>query len=183
MTIPFLQCIYRVLDSRFSSTNTATMGIDVNQWRATIGLWHAFMIGRPLIRRRCCKPSGMKERKLHQTRPKNHFLSFVLLLTLLIVLSSRSNNLNKLQCRLTAAYILPPVRLVSVLLLVASEKFESIDKRRSTGTEHLSLISPNFIVPILAMLFILAGDVELNPGPFKLGKKCIRKVILSLINL
>ena len=164
-----------MLDSRFSYTNTATMGIDVNQWRATIGLWHAFMIGRPLIRRRCCKPSGMKERKLHQTRPKNHFLSFVLLLTLLIVLSSRSNGLNKLRCRLTAAYILPPVRLVSVLLIVASEKF---DKRRSTGTEHLSLISPNFIVPILAMLLILAGDVELNPGPFNLGKKCIRKVIL-----
>ena len=49
------------------------MGIDVNQWRATIGLWHAFMIGRPLIRRRCRKPSGIREWKLHQTQPKKPF--------------------------------------------------------------------------------------------------------------
>lgn len=150
------------------------MGIDVNQWRATIGLWHGFMIGRPLIRRRRHVPSsGVKKRKLHQTRPQNHFLPFVLLLTLLIVLSSRSNGLNNLPCRLTAACILPPVRLVSVLLLVASEKFESMDKRQSTEIKHPSLISPDFVGPILAMLLILAGDVELNPGPFKLGKKCI----------
>ena len=151
----------------------ATMGIEVNQWRATIGLWHAFMIGRPLIRRRRPKPSsGVRKGKLHQTRPQNHLIPFVSLLTLLIMLGSRSNDLNNLPCRLTAAYISPPVRLATILLLVTSEKFESIDKRRSTGVEQPSLISPNFLVPILTTLLILAGDVELNPGPFKPGKEC-----------
>ena len=147
------------------------MGIDVNQWRATIGLWHGFMIGRPLIRRRRPKPSsGGRERKLYRTRPQNRFLPFVSLLTLLVMLGSRNNDLNSLSCRLTATCILLPVRLATVLLLVASEKFESMDKRRSRGIEQSSLISSNFVPPILSMLLILAGDVELNPGPFKLGK-------------
>ena len=153
--------------------HTATMGIEVNQWRATIGLWHAFMIGRPLIRRRRCKPSSrVREKKLHRTRPQNHFIPFVSLLSLLIMLGSRSKDLNNLPCRLTAAYISPPVRLATVLLLVTSEKFESFYRRRSAGAEQPSLISPNFVVPILTTLLILAGDVELNPGPFKLGKEC-----------
>ena len=163
------------------------MGIDVNQWRAKIGLWHAFTAGRPLVRRRRGKPSSgrkagrnqdckrafkTRQRKrrntLQQTRALHQFLPFVALLTLLVAVGSRSNNLNNsAPCRLTSACFLP-IRLASTLLLVGSEKCRSVDKRRNAGVGTPSLTGCS-VVPILAILLIIAGDVELNPGPFKLG--------------
>ena len=163
------------------------MGIDVNQWRAKIGLWHAFTAGRPLVRRRRGKPSGSRkagrnqdcmrpfktrQRKrrntLQQTRALHQFLPFVALLTLIVAIGSRSNNLNNsAPCRLISACFLP-IRLASTLLLVGSEKCRSMDKRRNAGLEPPSLTGCS-VVPILAILLIIAGDLELNPGPFKLG--------------
>ena len=157
------------------------MGIDVNQWRAKIGLWHAFTAGRPLTRRRRGKPSSSrqtgdckrafktrqrkKRNTLQQTRALHQFLPFVALLTLLVAVSD--NNLNNSPYRLTSACFLP-IRLASTLLLVGSEKCRSMDKRRNAGVETLTL-AECLVVPILAILLIMAGDVELNPGPFKLG--------------
>ena len=43
------------------------------------------------------------------------------------------------------------------------EKRKSMEKRRNAGMETAS------IGRLLDMLLILAGDVELNPGPIKLG--------------
>ena len=161
------------------------MGIDVNQWRAKIGLWHAFTAGRPLVRPRRGKPSSgrkagrnghckriFKARKRRntrqQTRALHQFLPLVALLTLLVAVGSRSNNLNNsAPCRLTSACFLP-IRLASTLLLVGSEKCRSMDKRRNAGVGTPSLAGCS-VVPILAILLIIAGDVELNPGPFKLG--------------
>ena len=163
------------------------MGIDVNQWRAKIGLWHAFTTGRPLARRRRGKPSygrkpgrnrdckrafktrqRKKRNTLQQTRVLHQLFPFVALLTLLVAVGSRSSNLNNsAPCRLTSAYFLP-IRLASTLLLVGSEKCRSMDKRRNAGVETPSLTGCS-VVPILAILLIIAGDVELNPGPFKLG--------------
>ena len=162
------------------------MGIDVNQWRAKIGLWHAFTAGRPLARPQRGKPSGgrragrnqnckcafkTRQRKrrdtLQQTRALHQFLPFVALLTLLVAVGSRSNKLNNSPCRLTSAYFVP-IRLASTLLLVGSEKCRSMDKRRNAGVGTPSLPGCS-VVPILAILLIIAGDVELNPGPFKLG--------------
>ena len=169
------------------------MGIDVNQWRARIGLWHAFAVGRPLVRRRrCFKPLNGRLRKkkheckrafkarykgrratLQQTRARNHFLPLVALFTLVIVFDSRSNYFNNLLCQLTSACVLPPIRLALVLFLVGSEKRgyekhgwekrKSMEKRRNAGMETASFAR------LLDMLLILAGDVELNPGPIKLG--------------
>ena len=169
------------------------MGIDVNQWRARIGLWHAFAVGRPLVRRRrCFKPlSGRPRKKKHeckrtfkarykvrratqqQTRARNHFLPLVALFTLVIVFDSRSNFFNNLLCQLTSTCVLPPIRLALVFFLVGSEKRgyekrgwekrKSMEKRRNAGMETTSFGR------LLDMLLILAGDVELNPGPIKLG--------------
>ena len=165
-----------------------TMGIDVNQWRAKIGLWHAFTAGRPLARRRRDKPSKCRkagwnqdckrafksrQRKGRNTPQQTHsralhqFLPFVALLTLVVAVGSRSNNLNNSPCQLTSACFLP-IRLASTLLLVGSEKCRSMDKRRNAGVETPS-VTGGSVVPILAILLIIAGDVELNPGPFKLG--------------
>ena len=162
-----------------------TMGIDVNQWRAKIGLWHAFTAGRPLVRRQRGKPSSgrkagknqdckrafrtrQRKRKntLQQTRALHRFLPFVALLTLLVAVGSRNLNTSP-PCRLTSACFLP-IRLASTLLLVGSEKCRSMDKRRNAGGETLTLAGC-LVVPILTILLIIAGDVELNPGPFKLG--------------
>ena len=173
------------------------MGIDINQWRARIGLWHAFAAGRPLVRRRCFKPLNGRLRKkkheckrafkvrykgrratLQQTRARNHFLPLVALFTLVIVFDSRSNFFNNLLCQLTSACILPPIRLALMFFLVGSEKRgcekrgyekrgwekrKSMEKRRNAGMETTSFGR------LLDMLLILAGDVELNPGPIKLG--------------
>lgn len=169
------------------------MGIDVNQWRARIGLWHAFTVGRPLAhRRRCFKPLNgrMKKKKheykrafkarhkgkratLQQTRARTHFLPLVALLTLVVVFDSRSDFFNNLLCQLTSACVLPPIRLALMLFLVESEKHgprkhgwerrKSTEKCRNAGMEKASFGR------LLDILLFLAGDVELNPGPIKLG--------------
>ena len=162
------------------------MGIDVDQWRAKIGLWQSFTLARPLARRRRRKPSSgrkpgknqackraikARQRKrrntLQQTRALHQILSFLALLTLVVAVGSRSSNLNNSPCQLTSACFLP-IRLASTLLLIGSEKCRSMDKRRNAGVETPSLTGCS-VVPILAILLIIAGDVELNPGPFKLG--------------
>ena len=159
----------------------------MNQWRAKIGFWHAFTAGRPLTRRRPDKPSSgrkpgrnqdckraikSRQRKrrntLQQTRALHQFLPFVALLTLVVAVGSRSSNLNNSPCQLTSACFLP-IHLASTLLLVGSEKCRSMDKRRNAGVEPPSLTGFS-VVPVLAIFLIIAGDVELNPGPFKLGK-------------
>ena len=159
----------------------------MNQWRAKIGLWHAFTAGRPLARRRHKPSSGRKpsgrnqdckraiksrQRKrrntLQQTRGLHQFLPFVALLTLVVAVGSRSSNLNNSPCQLASACFLP-IRLASTLLFVGSEKCRSMDKRQNAGVEA-PLLTGCSVVPILAILLIIAGDVELNPGPFKLGK-------------
>ena len=165
------------------------MGIDVDQWRAKIGLWHAFTVGRPLVRRLCSKPLRGRSVKRHEckrafkarqtlrratlkgTRARHQFLPFVVMLTVLVVVDSRNNSLNNLSGRLTSTRFYPQIRLAATLFLVGSR---SIDKRRNTGIKHTSLISRYSAVTILAMLLIIAGDIETNPGPFiKLGKQCI----------
>ena len=162
------------------------MGIGLEQWRAKIGLWHAFTTGRPLVRRRCCKPLRGRSGRRHdckrafkarqkgrqKTRARYHFFSFVAMLTLFVVVDTRINTLNKLSCRLTSTCFYPAIRLAATLFLVGSNKYGSIDKRRNTGTEPRSLISQHSVVTVLAMLLILAGDIEVNPGPCKLGKQC-----------
>ena len=157
------------------------MGIGLEQWRAKIGLWHAFTTGRPLVRRRRCKPLRGRSGRRHEckrafkarqkgrqkTRVRYQFFSFVAMLTLLVVVDSRINTLNNLSCRLTTTRFYPAIRLAATLFLVGS----SMDKRRNTGMEPRSLICQHSVMTVLAMLLILAGDVELNPGPFKLGKQ------------
>ena len=163
------------------------MGIEVEQWRAKIGLWHAFTTGRPLVRRRRCKPfRGIsvrrheckrafkaRQKRRQKTSVRCQFLPFVVVLTLFVVVDSRINTLNNLSCRLTSTRFYPAVRLATTLFLAGTNRYRSMDKRRNTGMEPPSLISQYSVVPILAMLLILAGDVEQNPGPFKLGKQCI----------
>ena len=153
------------------------MGIDVEQWRAKIGLWHAFTTGRPLLRRRRCKPfRGIsvrrqeckrafkaRQKKRQKTSVRCQFLPFVVVLTLFVVVDSRINTLNNLSCRLTSTRFYPAIRLAATLFLVGSNKFGSLEPR--------SLISQHSMMTVLAMLLILAGDVELNPGPSKLGKQ------------
>ena len=182
------------------------MGIDVNQWRARIGLWHAFTVGRPLAhRRRCFKPLNgrMKKKKheykrtfkarhkgkratLQQTRARTYFLPLVALLTLVVVFDSRSDFFNNLLCQLTSACVLPPIRLALMLFLVGSEKCGSekrgwvkrksaVEKRKIAGMETTSFGR------LLGILLILAGDVELNPGPVKLGMISIIFKLLSTL--
>lgn len=162
------------------------MTVDVDQWRAKIGLWHAFTVGKPVVRRRRRKPLSdcrtrkhdyqraykarkKRSRATQETRVCQHFLPFVALLTLLIVVVNKRSNLNDLQCRITSACFFPPIRL-STILLVCLEKCRSMNNRRNTGVEPPSLFSRCPVVPMLTILIILAGDVELNPGPLKLGK-------------
>ena len=163
------------------------MGIGLEQWRAKIGLWHAFTTGRPLVRRRRCKPLRGRSGRRHEckrafkarqkgrqkTEVRFQFLSFVAMLTLLAVVDSRINTLNNLSCRLTSTRFYPAIRLAATLYLVGSNKYGSMDKLRNTGMEPRSLISQHSVMTVLAMLLILAGDVEVNPGPFKLGKHAV----------
>ena len=160
-----------------------------------IGLCHAFTVGKPLVRRRRCKPlrgrSGRKheckrafkarQKGRRKTRVRCQFLPFVSMLTLLVLVDSRINGLNNLSCRFTSTRFYPAIRLAAALFLVGSNKYGSIDKLRNTGMEPRSLISQHSAITVLAMLLILAGDVEVNPGPFKLGKQCI--IILTQLCL
>ena len=158
-----------------------SMGIDVDQWRARIGAWHAFTTGRPLVLRwrrqpssagkgrehdyKCASktgPSG-KRKALQQTLARHLFLPFVTLSTLVVAVGSRSEDLNNLRCRFTSAFLLPICLITTLLLVAGPEKCRSMDKRRNTPSQCC-------VIPILAILLIIAGDVELNPGPFKMGK-------------
>ena len=163
------------------------MGIDVEQWRAKIGLWHAFTTGRPLVSRRRCKPfRGIsvrrheckrafkaRQKRRQKTPVRCQFLPFVVVLTLFVVVDSRINTFNNLSCRLTSSRFYPAIRLAATLFLVGSNKYGSMDKRRNAGVEPRSLISQHSVMTVLAMLLILAGDVEVNPGPSKLGNQWI----------
>ena len=159
------------------------MGIDVEQWRATIGAWNAFTMGRPLVLRWRRKPSNAgrggehdykcasktgpygKRKALQQNLyiARHLFLPFVTLSTLLVAVGSRSEDLNNLRCRFTSAFLLPICLTTTLLLVAGPEKCRSMDKRCNTPSQCC-------VIPILAILLIIAGDVELNPGPFKMGK-------------